>query len=147
MVDIALLGTLAQEETADVSLTQALLLGIAYVLLFGISVLATGLVAQRLKILDAGYAQALWATVFKSMGSIGAIALLGVSAIPPGPLLALVVALLPVIIYKLVFQSTFVQAVLLWIVVLVVEAAAAVVLVVAALGLGAWLDAKLDMPL
>jgi hypothetical protein len=147
-VEITLLAAFAQEETADVSLTQALLLGVVYALLFGISVLITGWIARRLKIVDAGYGQALWATVFKNIGSVGGVTLLsGVAGLPTGPVLAIVVAVLPIIIYKLVFQSTLAQAALIWIVVLVVEAAAAVLLVLAALGLGAWLDSKLDMPL
>jgi hypothetical protein len=147
-VEITLLAAFAQEETADVSLTQALLLGIVYALLFGITVLTTGLTAKRLKIVDADYAQALWATVFNNIGSVGGVALLsGVAGLPPGPVLLLVGAVLPVIIYKLVFQATLAQAAVIWVVVLLVVALAAVGLVVAAMSLGAWVESKLDMPL
>jgi hypothetical protein len=135
-------------EITDVSLTQALLLGIVYALLFGITVLTTGLTAKRLKIVDADYAQALWATVFNNIGSVGGVALLsGVAGLPPGPVLLLVGAVLPVIIYKLVFQATLAQAAVIWVVVLLVVALAAVGLVVAAMSLGAWVESKLDMPL
>ncbi len=147
-MEITLLAAFAQEETADVSLTQALLLGIVYALLFGITVLTTGLTAKRLKIVDADYAQALWATVFNNIGSVGGVALLsGVAGLPPGPVLLLVGAVLPVIIYKLVFQATLAQAAVIWVVVLLVVALAAVGLVVAAMSLGAWVESKLDMPL
>ena len=147
-MEIPLLAAFAQEETVDVSLTQALLLGIVYALLFGITVLTTGLIAKRLKIDEASYTQALWATVFNSIGSTAGAALLGgLAGLPAGPVLLLVGAVLPVIIYKLVFQSTWMQAAVIWIVVLLVVAAAGVALVLAAMSLGAWLDSKLDMPL
>jgi hypothetical protein len=147
-VEITLLAAFAQEETADVSLTQALLLGIVYALLFGISVLTTGLTAKRLKIVDADYTQALWATVFNAIGStVGAALFGGVVGLPAAPVLFLVGAVLPVIIYKLVFQATWMQAAVIWIVVLLVVAVAAIGLVVAAMSLGAWLESKLDMPL
>ncbi len=147
-MEITLLAAFAQEETADVSLTQALLLGVVYALLFGISVLITGLAARRVKVVDAGYALALWATVFKNIGSVGGVALLsGVVGLSMGPVLVVVAAIIPIIVYKLVFQSTWVQAVLIWIVVLLVEAVAATLLALGAMSLGAWLDSKLDMPL
>ncbi len=147
-MEITLLAAFAQEETADVSLTQALLLGVVYALLFGISVLITGLAARRLNVVDAGYALALWATVFKSIGSVGGVVLLSrVAGVPTGAVLVVVAAVIPIIVYKLVFQSTWVQAVLIWIVVLLVEAVAAVLLALAAMSLGAWLDSRLDMPL
>ena len=147
-MEISLLAALAQEEAVDVSLSQALLIGIAYILIFGISVFTAGLTAKRLDIFDVGYSQALWATVFKNVGSLGGVALLGgVPAIPVGPVLILVVAVLPIIVYRLVFQSTLLQAVIVWIVVLAAEVIAALVLVTAAMALGAWLDSKFDMPL
>ncbi len=49
-MEISLLAALAREEAVDVSLSQALLIGIAYILIFGISVFTAGLTAKRLDI-------------------------------------------------------------------------------------------------
>lgn len=147
-VRIMFVAALVQDETADVSLSQVLLLGIAYVVLFGVSVYATQRIATRFKDLDVGYTQALWATVFKHVGSVAGVALLeGVPGMSLATLLILTGVVLPVGIYALLFRSTLLQAVVIWAAVLTVEVVAGVVLVLTAIGLGTWLDSKLDMPL
>jgi hypothetical protein len=65
----------ALNQATEPSVSQALLLGIALVLLFPISVYSTGYAAKKLNVLDACYTEALWATVFKNVSAVVALAL------------------------------------------------------------------------
>ena len=137
---------LAQAEP-EISVTQALLLVLAILLIFVTSIVATGFLAKRLSVFDANYGKAAWATVLKYVISATGVAVMS-NYLNVGPALAfgVVNVLLPIVIYKLVFQSTVVQAVLLWLAVLAVEVVTAVVLIFGALSLGAYLDKLVGMP-
>ena len=137
---------LAQAEP-EFSVTQALLLVLAILLIFVTSIVATGFLAKKLSVFDANYGTAAWATVLKYViSAIGVAVMSNYLTVGPATSLVIVNVLLPIVIYKLVFQSTVVQAVLLWLGVLAVEVVAAVALIFGALSLGAYLDKLVGMP-
>jgi hypothetical protein len=136
----------ALNQATEPSVSQALLLGIALVLLFPISVYSTGYAAKKLNVLDAGYTEALWATVFKNVSAVVALALFSSYLFPhPAATLLLVGAVFPVVIYWRVFLSTIRQAAAIWLIVVVVEVAAGVCLVLGAILFGGWLDERYDL--
>ena len=135
-----------QAEDPPVTASQGLLLLIALIALFGVEVYATGFVAKKLDIFDANYGKALWAALLKNV-IFGAAAYLPSTyfVIPELPALILLGAVTPVVVYKLVFQSTVRQAVLLWIAVLLVVLVVGFALALGAMSLGAWLNQKFNL--
>lgn len=136
-----------QDTPVALGISQALLLGIVLIAVFGVEVFATGLVAKKLAVFDANYGKALWAAVLKNGIFAGASYLLD-RYVPDAPRIAVLIPLAtvaPIIIYKLVFESTVAQAALIWILVLLVEGVVAFVLVYAAMSLGATLDERFDL--
>lgn len=144
------MGTIliAQAQAPAVpTVSQGLLLGIAAVLLFPVSVYATASMAKKVEAPLADYTGAIWATVFKNMALVAGAALLyRYLHLPPLLVLCLVASVFPILIYKRVFSSTLSQATTLWVLVLLIEIVVAICLVVAALGVGAWLDKTYDLP-
>lgn len=129
------------------SLSQALLLGISAVLVFFVSSYAALRTAKRVDIPFAEYGEALWATFFKNGTLVVAGPVLdGWIGLPLFVTLALVVAVIPIAIYRKVFASTLRQATIVWAVVLGAEAVVATVLVVGSMGGGAWLDQRFGIP-
>jgi hypothetical protein len=147
MLLFASLAAQAQAEVPPVTVTQGLLLLIAIIAIFGVEVYATGFVAKKLDIFDANYGKALWAALLKNVLFGAAAYLLNnyLMQVPEVPTLVLVGAVTPVVVYKLVFQSTVGQAIKLWIAVLVVEVAVGFALVYGAMSLGAWLNQKFNL--
>ncbi len=145
-VILPVVAVLAQAEP-EISVTQAMLLVLAILLIFVTSAFATGFLAKKLSVFDANYGKAAWATVLKYVISATGVAVIG-NYLTVGPTTSLVIVnvLLPIVIYKIVFQSTIVQAVLLWLAVLAAEVVAAVALVFGALSLGEYLDRLVGMP-
>lgn len=136
----------ALNQATEPSVSQTLLLGIALVLLFPISVYSTGYAAKKLNVLEAGYAEALWATVFKNVSAVGALAVFGsYLSPPPAATLLLVGVVFPVVIYWRVFLSTIRQATVIWLIVVVVEVVAGTCLVLGAILFGTWLDEMYDL--
>ncbi|UCG86735.1 MAG: hypothetical protein JSW71_23040 [Gemmatimonadota bacterium] len=136
-----------QVTPPPLGVSQSLLLGIAVIALFGVEVFATGLAAKKLDVFDANYGKALWAAVLKNGILAGAAYLLS-RYVPEShriPALILVGTLAPIVVYKLVFESTIAQAVLIWIAVLLVVSVAGIALVYGALSLGATLDERFDL--
>ena len=129
------------------SLSQALLLALSAVLVFFASSYVALRTAKRVRIPFAEYGEALWATFFKngSLAVAGPV-LDGWMGLPPFLTIALVVAVLPIAIYRKVFASTLRQATIVWAVVLGAEAVVGVVLVVGSVGGGAWLDQQFGLP-
>ncbi|UCD25207.1 MAG: hypothetical protein JSW51_04600 [Gemmatimonadota bacterium] len=136
-----------QTEQVSLGISQSLLLGIAVIAIFGIEVFATGFVAKRLDIFDANYGKALWAALLKNGISLALAYLFGryISDAQRIPVLMIVGVIAPIIVYKLVFESTFAQAGLIWIAVLLVELLLGVALVYGALSIGASLDERFDL--
>ncbi len=143
----ASLAVQTQAEAPPVTVSQGLLLLIALIAIFGVEVYATGFVAKKLDIFDANYGKALWAALLKNVIFGTAAYLLNnyLMQVPEVPSLVLVGAVTPVVVYKLVFQSTVGQAIKLWIAVLVVEVAVGFALVYGAMSLGAWLNQKFSL--
>ena len=129
------------------SLSQALLLALSAVLVFFASSYIALRTARRVKIPFAEYGEALWATFFKN-GSVAVAGpvLDGWIGLPPFVTIALLVAVLPIAIYRKVFASTLRQATIVWVVVLGAEVVVGVVLVIGSLGGGAWLDQRFGLP-
>jgi hypothetical protein len=136
---------LQQAAAAPVTVVQALLLAIALLLVFPVSIGATGFMAKKIFDTDEVYIEALWATVFKNVGFLVVAALLG-GALGLPPEFALIIAGvgLPIVIYKIVYSSTVAQASLIFIGVIAVELVVGSALVVGALLAGAWLDSNYD---
>jgi hypothetical protein len=136
---------LQQADAAPVTVVQALLLLIALLLVFPVSIGATGFMAKKIFDTDEVYIEALWATVFKNVGFLVVAALLG-GALGLPPEFALIIAGvgLPIVIYKIVSSSTVAQASLIFIGVIVVELVVGSALVAGALLAGSWLDSNYD---
>jgi hypothetical protein len=146
-MELSIAGALWQAEAPEISLSQTLLLGIALVLLFPIGVYTIGSMAKRLDVEDPEFTQAVWATVIINLGTGLVSGILIGLGLPVGLALFIVLVAFPVTVIKLVYSSTVVQAVLIWIVVGIVEGVCAVALLFGALGLGEWLDERYDLPL
>ena len=137
---------LMQSPVTEASVSQSLLLGIALVLLFPISVYTAGRVAKRIDVFEASYSEALWATVFKNVSAFVGVAVLSNSlSLPLHLTFPLVAAVFPIVIYRQVFLSTIRQAATIWLVVLAVEIVAGTCLVLAAVLFGHWLDERYDL--
>jgi len=136
----------AQATEAPVSLSQSLLLSIAVILLFAVQVYTTGFTAKKVEVFDVSYGRALWAAVLVNVSSILIQAILVELLGLPQLLAVLVLIVAPVFIFKLVFTSTFRQAILIWVAVLAVGVVAGIALVAVALSLGSWLDTRFDLP-
>lgn len=133
-----------QADSFEPSVSQTLLLGIAVIAIFGLEVFTTGFVARKLRIEDASYGRALWASVLKNV-TVAVLAYLSgryVGAISPEVGLLVLGAVVPMVMYKLVFESTLGQAVLIWIAVLAIDMIAAVSLLYGALTIGERLDRR-----
>ena len=79
-----LLSNVQPVQSAQITVSQGLLLGIAFVLLFAVSIFATGLTAKKLVFPGVTYTEALWATVFKNLGmSAGLAVFAGYLKLPP----------------------------------------------------------------
>jgi len=136
-----------QADPVSLGISQYLLVSIAAIAIFGIEVFATGFVAKKLGVFDVNYGRALWAALLKN-GIFLLLAYVLNPYIPEAqliPVLILVGTLAPITVYKFVFESTLVQAVLIWIVVLLVECVAGVALVYGALSVGASLDERFNL--
>lgn len=139
-------NVLVQGPGIEPSVSQSLLLGIAVILLFPISVYTAGYTAKKIDVYEAGYTQAVWATVFKNVSTVAGLAVLSGLLSLPAPLsLLLIGVLLPIVIYRQVFLSTIRGAIKIWLVVLAVEVVAGTCLVLAAVLFGHWLDEKYDL--
>lgn len=138
---------ITQTSPDSLGVSQALLLGIVVIVVFGISVFATGFTAKKLDIFDATYGKALWAAVLKNAIFWGTAYLLNtfVPSPPREAVLILAATVVPIVIYKLVFEATLTQAILIWIAVLLVELVVGFALVYSALAAGAILDERFDL--
>lgn len=136
---------LQQADAAPVTVVQALLLLIALLLVFPVSIGATGFMAKKIFDTDEVYIEALWATVFKNVGFLVVATILG-GALGLPPEFALIIAGvgLPIVIYKIVYSATVAQASLIFIGVIVVELVVGSALVAGAFLAGAWLDSNYD---
>lgn len=132
----------ADDATFALSVSQVLLLLIVVILMFGVSIFTTGFVAKRLDVFDADYTKAAWATVFKNVGAVACAAAYGYVERFPVLFLLIIAVFVPILVYKLVFAATVVQAIIIWIAVVIVEVVVGAILVGLALALGGWLDEK-----
>jgi hypothetical protein len=143
----SILMTIQQADTTTVTIVQVLLVAIALLLVFPVSIGATGFMAKKIFKTEEVYIEALWATVFKGVGFATCSAVLaGMLGMAPELVLILAGVILPIIIYKIVYSSTVVQASLIYLGVIAVELVAGTALVLGALAVGAWLDARYDFP-
>jgi hypothetical protein len=145
--DLVALTIAAQAEVSPEPFSQYLLIRIAVIAVFGTEVLATGLAAKRLGVFDANYGKALGSAILKNavFWSAAYVLVNYIPSFPHVPFLVLLGACAPIAIYKLVFDCTMSQAVLIWIAVLVVELVAGFLLVYGAIALGAHLDERFDL--
>jgi hypothetical protein len=138
---------LVQADSTSISVSQALLLSIALILLFAVQVYTAGITARKLDVFDVSYGRALWATVLVGVSSIVIQALFVELLALSQFVMVLALMAVPVLIYRLVFTCTVKQAIVIWIVVVAVGLLAGIALVLGALSLGAWLDSKFDLPM
>ena len=115
---------------------QAAFIGLALIVTFVATVFVAGFLAKKLKIEDADYARALWATLFANLAS-GALngALTTYLDLPIALILVVAGVVAPIVVFRLVFQCTLALAALLWLLVLIAEVVIGVALVAASLGL------------
>ena len=131
MFFVALQTEATRPRPSDV--IQALLLGILIVFVF--STVAAGLTAKRLNgIRDATYFKAFGATLLKNMFGWTAVAIFGLYLQAPLLVTAIIAAaIIPIIVYRLVFSCMWPEATMVWLVAFVVEAAVTAGLVLAGL--------------
>lgn len=134
--------------TADaLTLLQAAFIGLALILTFVATVFVAGFLAKKLKIEDADYARALWATLFANLAS-GTVqgALTAYLDAPIALWLVVAGLVVPIVIFRLVFRATWALAALLWFFVLIAEVAIGVALVAASLRLAEQLTPVEGLP-
>lgn len=121
MFNLLLFG-LAQAESdpRPSTIIQKMILGI--LIIFVISVFSARFIAKAVRVYDSSFGKAFVATLFKNMAGWGSLAFLGLApGVPHLFALAVSLALVPVFVYKVVFSSETLQAVLIWLGVFVVE--------------------------
>jgi hypothetical protein len=114
----------SRTELVPSTIIEGVLSGL--LIMFVVSVVATGFVAKRINnISGATYAKAFLATALKNITTVAGVmvAILFWGA-EPVVAFAAVYAVIPIIIYKLVFSSMWREAILIWLVVSFVELAA-----------------------
>ena len=90
---------------------------------FVVSVVMTKIIANFANVNDATFGKAFLATLFKNMGGWGSLVFLGLA---PGssPIFTIgfAFALVPILVYKMVFGTEWMQAIIIWFVVFAIEA-------------------------
>jgi len=90
---------------------------------FVISVIVTKFVAGAANVNDATFGKAFIATIFKNMAGWGSLVFLGLApGMSPIFTIGFAFALIPILVYKTVFGTEWMQAVVIWIAVFVIEA-------------------------
>ncbi len=116
------LFALAQTGSSPKPSTIISSLFVVMLVTFVISVIVTKFVAKAASITDATFGKAFLATLFKNMGGWGSLVFLGLA---PGmnPIFTIAVsfALIPILVYKVVLGTEWMQAVVIWVVVIVIE--------------------------
>ena len=90
---------------------------------FVISVVVTKIVAKAANVNDATFGKAFLATIFKNMAGWGSLVFLGLApGMSPIFTIGFAFALVPIVVYKMVFGTEWMQALVIWIAVFVIEA-------------------------
>ena len=89
---------------------------------FVISVIVTKIVAKASNVNDATFGKAFLATLFKNMAGWGSLVFLGLApGMSPIFTIGFAFALVPILVYKMVFGTEWMQALVIWVAVFVIE--------------------------
>ena len=110
----------AAEQPKASTIVQTMILVVVVTFVF--SVIVTKFVAKAANVPDATFGKAFLATIFKNMAGWGSLVFLGLApGMSPIFTIAFAFALVPVLVYKAVFGSEWMQAFVIWIAVFVIE--------------------------
>ncbi len=102
------------------SIVSSLLIVVAVT--FVISVIVTKVVAKAASVNDATFGKAFLATIFKNMAGWGSLVFLGLApGMSPIFTIGFAFALVPILVYKMVFGTEWMQALVIWVAVFVIE--------------------------
>lgn len=102
------------------SIVSSLLIVVAVT--FVISVIVTKVVAKAANVNDATFGKAFLATIFKNMAGWGSLVFLGLApGMSPIFTIGFAFALVPILVYKMVFGTEWMQALVIWVAVFVIE--------------------------
>ena len=89
---------------------------------FVISVIVTKIVANTANVNDATFGKAFLATIFKNIAGWGSLVFLGLApGMSPIFTIGFAFALVPILVYKMVFGTEWMQALVIWVAVFVIE--------------------------
>lgn len=119
----ALLFALAQEaESAPQASTVVQTLIVVVLVTFVFSVIVTKFVAKAANVRDATFGKAFLATLFKNMAGWSSLVFLGLApGMSPIFTVAVAFAMVPILVYKAVFGSEWMQAFVIWVAVFAIE--------------------------
>jgi len=102
------------------SIVSSLLIVVAVT--FVISVIVTKVVAKAANVNDATFGKAFLATIFKNVAGWGSLVFLGLApGMSPIFTIGFAFALVPILVYKMVFGTEWMQALVIWVAVFVIE--------------------------
>jgi len=110
----------AAEQTKPSTVIQSIILAVLVTFVF--SVIVTKFVAKAANVNDATFGKAFLATIFKNMAGWSSLVFLGLApGMSPIFTVAFAFAMVPILVYKVVFGSEWTQALVIWIAVFAIE--------------------------
>jgi len=110
----------AAEQPQPSTVIQSIILALLVTFVF--SVIVTKFVAKAANVNDATFGKAFLATIFKNMAGWSSLVFLGLApGMSPIFTVAFAFAMVPILVYKVVFGSEWTQALVIWIAVFAIE--------------------------
>jgi len=110
----------AAEQPKPSTVIQSIILAVLVTFVF--SVIVTKFVAKAANVNDATFGKAFLATIFKNMAGWSSLVFLGLApGMSPIFTVAFAFAMVPILVYKVVFGSEWTQALVIWIAVFAIE--------------------------
>jgi len=110
----------AAEQTKPSTVIQSIILAVLVTFVF--SIIVTKFVAKAANVNDATFGKAFLATIFKNMAGWSSLVFLGLApGMSPIFTVAFAFAMVPILVYKVVFGSEWTQALVIWIAVFAIE--------------------------
>jgi len=110
----------AAEQPQPSTVIQSIILAVLVTFVF--SIIVTKFVAKAANVNDATFGKAFLATIFKNMAGWSSLVFLGLApGMSPIFTVAFAFAMVPILVYKVVFGSEWTQALVIWIAVFAIE--------------------------